>query len=176
MIGSFFQITQVDAAETVIIDIRKGTSTPGCEETNSCYSPFSVVINVDDKVVWINKDSSVHTVSSGNPADGPDGEFDSDLFMPNEQFSHYFEKPGSFSYFCLVHPWMAGEIIVQGEKTEPRPQTVTLKPEEIVNETTQSDQSVDNFDATYAVVVAIIAGIVSLSLFFVRKRTKNLSA
>jgi len=44
--------------------------------------------------------------------EGPDNIFDSGLFGPGRSYSYKFEEIGHYPYFCLVHPWMAGTIIV----------------------------------------------------------------
>ncbi|MDH3339912.1 MAG: PEFG-CTERM sorting domain-containing protein [Nitrosopumilus sp.] len=99
-------------AEEVTVSLPPGTSVPGCEETNECYIPFSVTVHPKDKVIWSNDDSAAHTVTSGTPADGPDGNFDSSLFMAGTTFSHTFDTLGEYPYFCMVHPWMEGSVIV----------------------------------------------------------------
>ncbi|MFB5625014.1 MAG: copper-binding protein, partial [Nitrosopumilus sp.] len=43
---------------THTVDIPVGTSVPGCEESNSCYSPANITINVGDTVEWINIDTA----------------------------------------------------------------------------------------------------------------------
>jgi hypothetical protein len=45
----------------------------------------------------------------------PDGGFDSDRFMPGESWSMKFEDSGTFSYYCTIHPWMEGVVIVEKE-------------------------------------------------------------
>lgn len=98
--------------KTVTVEIPSGTAVPGCEETNECYIPASVSINVGDTVEWNNADTAAHTVTSGSPADGPSGVFDSSLLMGGKQFAHTFEQAGSYDYFCMVHPWMIGDVQV----------------------------------------------------------------
>ena len=63
----------------ISIDIAEGSSVPGCEETDDgCYILSTVVLSkADAQVTWYNTDNAVHTVTSGTPADGPDGLFDS---------------------------------------------------------------------------------------------------
>jgi len=90
-----------------------GTSFRGCETNNECYIPFGVKIDVGDTVIWTNEDLAFHTVTSGNPTDGPDGNFDSGMFKIDEQFSQKFESSGNFDYFCTLHPWMEGTVVVQ---------------------------------------------------------------
>lgn len=96
---------------THMISIPQGSGSPGCETTNECYLPSSFEIKVGDTVLWSNDDTAAHTVSSGTP-NGMDGIFDSGLFMSGTTFEFTFDESGTYSYFCMVHPWMTGEIIV----------------------------------------------------------------
>jgi plastocyanin len=80
--------------------------------------------------VWNNIDSAAHTVTSGNVADGHDGMFDSSLFMSGLTFEFTFNEAGTFDYFCMVHPWMTGKVIVNNVEDmviveEPEPETTT---------------------------------------------------
>ena len=94
------------------VAIPEGTSIPGCEETNECFTPDLLTVNVGDVVEWQNFDEAAHTVTSGTPEDGPDGYFDSALFMSQESFNVHLKEAGTFDYFCMVHPWQTGQIIV----------------------------------------------------------------
>ena len=98
--------------QTVSVDIPSGTAVPGCEETNECYLPPSVTINTGDTVEWTNSDTAAHTVTGGSPADGPSGVFDSSLVLGGTQYAYIFEEAGSYDYFCMVHPWMVGDVQV----------------------------------------------------------------
>jgi len=98
--------------KTVKVSIPAGTSVPGCEETNKCFNPSSISIMKGDTVVWSNDDSAAHTVTSGSPADGPSGMFDSSLLIGGNSFEHTFDSSGSVDYFCMVHPWMTGNVQV----------------------------------------------------------------
>ncbi|MGD8919010.1 MAG: plastocyanin/azurin family copper-binding protein [Nitrosopumilaceae archaeon] len=98
--------------QTVSVNIPTGTSVPGCEEANECFLPASITINVGDTVEWTNTDTAAHTVTSGSPAEGPSGVFDSSLILGGAQYSNTFEESGSFNYFCMVHPWMVGNVQV----------------------------------------------------------------
>ena len=97
---------------TGTISAPAGSAVPGCEETNQCFIPADVTINVGGTVTWSNDDTAAHTVTSGTAAGGPDGNFDSSLFMAGDTFSHTFDEAGEYDYFCMVHPWMAGKITV----------------------------------------------------------------
>ena len=98
--------------KTVDVSIPSGTSAPGCEETNECYLPYSVTISKGDTVRWSNDDTAAHTVTSGSPSEGPDGNFDSSLIMSGSVYEFTFEQTGSYDYFCMVHPWMTGIVQV----------------------------------------------------------------
>lgn len=93
------------------ISVPSGSSAPGCDETNECFIPSYVSINVGETVTWSNDDSAAHTVTSGTPG-APDGVFDSSLFMASTTFSHTFDDAGEYDYFCMVHPWMTGKVQV----------------------------------------------------------------
>ena len=97
---------------THTVDIPTGTSVPGCEESNACYSPADIIINAGDTVEWINVDTAAHTVTGGSPADGPSGVFDSSLVMASANYAFTFDDAGSYDYFCMVHPWMVGTVTV----------------------------------------------------------------
>ena len=98
---------------TASVSIAPGSSVPGCEETKECYIPYTVTIDPGGEVTWSNDDSAAHTVTSGTAKDGPDGNFDSSLFMAGTTFSvDTLDEEGTYPYFCMVHPWMTGEVIV----------------------------------------------------------------
>jgi plastocyanin len=98
--------------KTVMVSMPTGTSVPGCEETNKCFIPASVSIKVGDTVVWSNDDSAAHTVTSGSPTNGPSGVFDSSLLIAGGTYEHTFASAGKVDYFCMVHPWMVGNVQV----------------------------------------------------------------
>ena len=100
------------APKTVSVTIPTGSSSPGCETSNACYLPASTTINVGDTVEWKNTDTAAHTVTGGSPSDGPSGVFDSSLIMAGASFENTFDEAGSYDYFCMVHPWMVGNVQV----------------------------------------------------------------
>ena len=93
-----------------------GSSVPGCEETaDGCFIPNPVTIPVGGTVTWENNDTAAHTSTAGSATEGPSGVFDSSLIMAGSSFSYTFDSAGTFDYFCMVHPWMAGSVIVVDE-------------------------------------------------------------
>jgi plastocyanin len=96
------------------ITISKGDSADqSCVTAKNCYNPDVVTISPGTTVTWTNADSVSHTVTSGNPSDNQTGTiFDSSLVRPSTTYSFTFKDPGTYNYFCQVHPWMTGEVIV----------------------------------------------------------------
>jgi len=95
------------------VENAAGSSTPGCEP--DCIIPSTVVITAGGTVTWENVDNAAHTASSGTAAGGPDGVFDSSLIMASGSYSVTFDDEGTYPYFCMVHPWMSGIVIVEAE-------------------------------------------------------------
>ena len=102
---------------TAEVDMAVGSSVVGCETTNECYIPYMVTIDVGGEVMWNNIDAMAHTVTAGTPTEGLSEHFDSGLMAPGAMFSHTFDAAGTFDYFCMVHPWMAGAVMVSSEET-----------------------------------------------------------
>ena len=106
------EVPQATGPMSVDVSIPTGTSVPGCEDTNECWLPAEISVSVGDTVIWSNTDTAAHTVTSGSPTDGPDGIFDSSLFIAGATFEVTFDDSGSYDYFCMVHPWMQGNVQV----------------------------------------------------------------
>jgi len=99
----------------VTVTNAPGSSTPGCETTDNCFMPSTAVITAGGTVTWENTDNAAHTATSGSATDGPDGVWDSSLMMVNGSYSVTLDDEGTYPYFCMVHPWMSGTIIVEAE-------------------------------------------------------------
>jgi predicted secreted protein with PEFG-CTERM motif len=103
------------------VTIAKGagaSASAACVTTNDCFAPNPVNVAPGETVTWSNPDTASHTVTSGKP-DNSTGNivaavFDSSLLGPGKTFSHTFTAAdvGTINYFCQVHPWMAGQVIV----------------------------------------------------------------
>ena len=104
------ETTQVSAE---IVSIPEGSGAPGCEETDECYIPSTLNISAGTTVVWENNDAAAHLATSGTPDGGPDGVFDSGMIMGGATYEYEFSETGEFVYYCLVHPWMVGTVVVE---------------------------------------------------------------
>ncbi|MGQ0606499.1 MAG: cupredoxin domain-containing protein [Candidatus Nitrosotenuis sp.] len=100
------------AASEVTVEMTKNSGNEGCEKGNKCYSPFEAKVTKGGTVTWINKDSAAHTATSGKITNGPDGKFDTGLLQSGEKYAQKFDASGKYDYFCLIHPWMKGKVII----------------------------------------------------------------
>lgn len=146
------------SAET-LVSIPSGSSAPGCDETNSCFVPYEVTVDVGEQVTWSNDDTAAHTVTSGSAADGPDGIFDSSLFMAGTTFSNTFDQEGVFNYFCMVHPWMQGIVTVGTASAE------TSSTEITATESAMDAEITLDYDITGGKVTGISPDIEANSIF-----------
>ena len=76
---------------------------------NFSFGPATLMVAVGTTVIWTNRDDIPHTVVS---ADDPKA-FKSKVLDTDEKFSYTFAKPGTYSYFCSIHPKMTGKVTVQ---------------------------------------------------------------
>ncbi|MBV8775852.1 MAG: cupredoxin family copper-binding protein [Alphaproteobacteria bacterium] len=76
---------------------------------NFTFAPATLTVTAGTKVTWTNKDEEPHTVVS---ADGGKT-FKSEALDTDDKFSFTFAKPGTYKYFCSIHPHMTGLIIVK---------------------------------------------------------------
>ena len=74
------------------------------------FLPPSLAVQAGTDVTWVNEDTVDHTVTSGAP-DSPLGGFDEPLGKEATVVIS-FGEPGTFAYFCSIHPSMTGEIVV----------------------------------------------------------------
>ena len=97
--------------KTAEVKNAEGSSTPGCEP--NCFMPNTVTIAKGGTVTFSNPDTAPHTSTSGDATGGPDGTWDSSLVMPGASYDVTLNSSGTYNYFCMVHPWMAGTVIVK---------------------------------------------------------------
>jgi len=77
---------------------------------NFAFSPKELTVAVGTTVTWTNKDEEPHTVVT--PGGGP-AAFKSGALDGGDQFSFTFTKPGTYRYFCSVHPFMTATVVVK---------------------------------------------------------------
>lgn len=74
---------------------------------NFSFSPAMLEIKAGTTVTWINADDIPHTVVSNEQL------FKSKLLDTDQRFSFTFDKPGTYPYFCSLHPKMTAKVVVQ---------------------------------------------------------------
>jgi plastocyanin len=81
---------------------------------NFTFGPDTLTVPADSTVTWLNKDDVPHVIASN------DGIFRSKALDTDDKYSYTFTKPGTYEYFCSIHPKMVGKIIVV-PKSQARP-------------------------------------------------------
>src|SRR5215472_4977372 len=74
---------------------------------NFSFSPATITIPAGTTVKWTNRDDIPHTVVND------DQKFQSKALDTDESYSYTFTKPGTYPYFCSIHPKMTGKVVVQ---------------------------------------------------------------
>ncbi|HLG35766.1 MAG TPA: cupredoxin domain-containing protein [Bacteroidia bacterium] len=74
---------------------------------NTAFGPSTITVSVNTTVVWKNKDSMTHTVTSNS------GAFDSGNITGGGTYSRQFTTAGTFAYHCTIHSGMTGQVVVQ---------------------------------------------------------------
>ena len=96
-----------------IVIISQNSYNPGCELTDSCFNPTVLHITKGDSVKWINHDDALHNIVSTNSEREINGFFSSPLLETGQSFEFNFELDNLIqSYFCSIHPWMIGYVVV----------------------------------------------------------------
>lgn len=80
------------------------------------FLPPTIVIGPGETVRWINEDVAVHQITTGKVEGAqrrPDGRFSSRRFVRGEDVTATFATAGTYPYYCGVHPFMRGAIVVR---------------------------------------------------------------
>ena len=85
-----------------------GTAAMRVEIRNFTFAPATVTVRAGTRVVWTNKDEEPHTVTSAGSRFTSSAALDSD-----DSYAFTFSKPGTYAYYCSIHPMMVGTIVVK---------------------------------------------------------------
>lgn len=86
----------------------KSKSTPDVVKiSNFNFTPQTITVHPGTKVTWVNEDDVPHIVMSD------DQKFKSRALDTDDRYSYTFSAPGTYKYFCSVHPHMTGKIVVK---------------------------------------------------------------
>jgi plastocyanin len=95
--------------KSAVTRAQEKTSTMEVKIDNFSFGPGTITVAVGTAVTWTNRDDIPHTVVS---TDDPKA-FKSKVLDTDEKFSFTFAKPGTYPYFCSVHPKMTGTVVVK---------------------------------------------------------------
>ena len=115
--GAFAQPAFADHSEAIVTQ-PEGASLVLCLDTNECFIPADVTIDVGGTVTWINEDIALHNLASGtiHDTEGVGTLFGGAtlLMPPGDEYSFTFDdfEPGTYPYFCFLHPHMSGTVTV----------------------------------------------------------------
>jgi plastocyanin len=101
LLGSRAMPTEAASTSASIVE-------PSDDPDSWSYDPPTLTVNVGDKVTWKNNGEDVHTVTSD------DGSFDSGDIKAGASWSYTFTTPGTYTYYCAPHTWMAATVVVNG--------------------------------------------------------------
>ena len=93
--------------ETARPTAQAAASSAAVKIDNFSFGPQAITVSPGTKVTWTNRDDIPHTVVS------TEGVFKSKVLDTDESFSFTFDKPGTYPYFCSVHPKMTGTVVVK---------------------------------------------------------------
>ena len=112
--GFFVYNTPIIASENGTQIVNYTTAVIVGIEDDDSYTPNPIEIGVGQTIAWLNGDTISNTVTSGEDGD-PDEDtmFDSGAVIPSQYYGLTFDEPEEFDYYCIYHPEMVGEIIVE---------------------------------------------------------------
>lgn len=107
------QTSSAGVAEQFVIIPAGAAANRDCTLAKNCFTPDILNVMTGTKVDWKNIDGVSHTVTSGLNTDSQKGTiFDSGVIQPGNQFEFTFDNPSTYNYFCQIHPWLTGQVIV----------------------------------------------------------------
>ncbi|MCC7104252.1 MAG: cupredoxin domain-containing protein [Chloroflexi bacterium] len=84
------------------------------DSNGSAFNPSTITVTAGSTVTWRNTGSAPITVTSRDEL------FDSRTIEPGKSWSHTFDDPGVYRYFCVPRPWMKGTVVVVPDESPAR--------------------------------------------------------
>ena len=107
VIAAMVVLTCAPSSLTMTVQAQTQSSTAEVKIDNFSFGPATLTVAAGTMVTWTNRDDIPHTVVS------EDKVFKSKVLDTDEKFSFTFTKPGTYPYFCSIHPKMTGKVVVQ---------------------------------------------------------------
>jgi amicyanin len=95
------------AKSAVAAGAQEKTQAAEVKIDNFSFTPQEITVAVGTRVTWVNRDDIPHTVVS------TEEKFKSKALDTDDQYSFIFDKPGTYDYFCSIHPKMTAKVIVK---------------------------------------------------------------
>ncbi|MGH2557414.1 MAG: cupredoxin domain-containing protein [Thermomicrobiales bacterium] len=98
----------------IVLALASGAGDARAQDTASvsivdfAFEPGTITVEVGTTVTWTNNGAAPHTVTAD------DGSFDSGTIDSGGAYSQTFDTPGTYSYFCAIHPSMVASVVVTG--------------------------------------------------------------
>ena len=147
MIGVMVPSVFAEHSMNVTVENAQGSAVPGCDP--NCFIPSTATIRPGGQVTFVNNDSASHSATSGNPSYGPSGVWDSSLISIGGSYKTPPLPEGNYPYFCMVHPWMEGLVIVRNEHSSS--DTSTSENNSSSDTSTSENNSSSNFIGTFQI-------------------------
>jgi 3',5'-cyclic-AMP phosphodiesterase len=106
---SFHDVNHPIAITDVPLDEEMKTAGAGPQQVvvdNFSFAPATTAVPVGSTITWTNRDDVPHNIVS------TERKFKSPVLDTDEKFSHTFDAPGTYKYYCSIHPKMTGEVVV----------------------------------------------------------------
>ena len=103
-----FSLLKVSHARPVADEQKASSDKFQVKIDNFSFAPATLTVSTGTTVTWVNQDDVPHNIvsSEGKTLKSP-------VLDTDQKFSYRFDRPGTYSYFCGVHPRMTGKVIVQ---------------------------------------------------------------
>jgi plastocyanin len=102
LVGGLVPARSADAPKPAVVHIK-----------NFMFVPATLTVPAGTTVTFVNDDEEPHTITATNKS------FDSEALDTHGSWTHKFTKAGSFTYFCELHPYMKGRLIVRSAGSTP---------------------------------------------------------
>lgn len=121
------------------------------------YNPSSAEVPPGSDIIFVNRGKAPHTVTA------VEGAFDSGIIKPGDSFRFNLAQSGTYSFYCVPHPWMKAMITVlgggQAQAAEPGPKGAEAP----------APQRALEFEGTRGVIIVVLLVTLAVGLFFVVK-------
>ena len=102
-----FVLILILAICAVAVAVRANVNTNEVVIENFSFEPATITVKVGATVTWVNHDDEPHTATAN------DKSFNSKTLDNGDRFTQQFNAPGTYNYYCALHPKMTGQIIVK---------------------------------------------------------------